>query len=95
MWIVALQAVANCRAVDRPLDFRCVLVRVAREADAHGRSSNQLYTSDVSVDPDFVTNITSEGNRGMDYRTLGFVLVALGAFCRINLFIERDWVNIG
>ena len=53
--IVALHAIAHCRAVHRAFEIGCVLVGVAGEAQGRGRCGDQLHPGYVLVDPDLVT----------------------------------------
>jgi len=57
--IVTLEAITDSGLVNRPLDFRRRLVRVAGEAQRSWGRRNQLNARDVLVDADFVAACAS------------------------------------
>ncbi len=47
------------------------------------------------VTPNLMAAQAARGNGGMNELALGLVLVALGALCRIDVFVQRDGMNRG
>lgn len=92
--VMALQAVANRWAVNDPLKLCSIFVRVAGEAQTHGRGGHQLYAGNVPVHANLVTDIASEGDCRMDELAFGLALMASGALRGICVLVEGDGVNI-
>lgn len=66
VWVVALQAVTYRWLVYCPLDVGRIFVGVAGEAKIQRRGRGQLDARDVFVDPNLVTDIAPERDRGVD-----------------------------
>ena len=87
MRIVALEAIANGRAVDLAFDFCGVLVGVAGNTERLGSGCDQLDASNVFIDPDLVTAGTARRNGRMHHRAFGFVFVTLKTFRAIDILL--------
>ncbi len=79
MWIVALQAVANCRRMHRALDLRRVLIGVTREAKSVRRRGDELYARYIAVDAHFVARRASQRHRRMNRLAFRLVLMTFEA----------------
>ncbi len=90
--IMALDAVAHRRRMDRSLQRRGIFVRVAAQAERLWSRRGQLDPRDVFVDAHLMTAQTSRGDRGVNGFALGLVLVAFEAFRRIHILVERHWM---
>ena len=93
--IVAGQAFANRRLVNRTSNLRCVLFGVATEAQLVGRSGDQFDAGDVAIDPNFVAAQASHGDGGVDRFPFALIFVAFEAFRRIDILVERHGVGFG
>jgi hypothetical protein len=81
--------------VDGSLQLGGIFVAVAGEAQAGGRCGDQLYPGNVSVDPNFVTHITSQRYRRMNCFPLHFVFMTAGTLGGICIFVQGNRVNVG
>ncbi len=91
--IVALDAIAHGRRVDRSFEGSGVLVSVTGDAKRLRSRGDELYAGDVFVDPHLVTAHAAHRDRGVDSFSLGLVFVTLNAFGCVRLRVERDRVN--
>lgn len=91
--VVAAETVAHRRWMDRTFDITGLLIRVAGEAKTRGRGSDQLNVRGLFVDTNFVTTQAAQGHGRMYGLALRFVVVALEAFRRVRVLVERDWMN--
>lgn len=87
---MTLQAVAHGRGMDSAFDVGGIFVGVAGQTESDGSSGDQLDSSNVAIDANFVTTGATEGDRGMDELALGFIFVAGDAGRGIGLGIKRD-----
>lgn len=94
MWIVALEAVANRRGMNRALDLRRVFFRVAGQAELVRRRRDQFHAGYVFVDSDFVAAQASDGDRGVDRLAFTLVVVAFQTLGGIDVLIERNRMRI-
>lgn len=88
--IVTLDAIAHRRRMHS--SFKCgrVFVRVATQAKRLRSRSDQFDASHVLVDPNFVTAQASGRDGGMNRLPFRLVLMALQAFGRVDILIERN-----
>ena len=86
---MALDAIADGRRMNCPLEGGRVHVGMTRDAQRLGGCRGELNAGDVFVNPDFVTARTTHRNGGVNEFALGFVLVTLDTGCRIGVWFER------
>ena len=91
--IMALEAIANCGAMDGPLQLLGVLVAVAGQAQRGWGAGDQLDVGGVLVDADLVATQASQGDGGVYCLAFGFFLVAFQALCGGGVFFQRDWMH--
>ena len=91
--VVALHAIANCRAVNLALDVSRILVRMAGHAEAVGRGRDQLDPRYLFIHANFVAAQAAHLDRGVNRLSLGFVFVALETLLRVSVWLERDGVG--
>ena len=92
VWIVALEAIANRRAVNRSFDLFEILVRVAGDTEGLRRGFEQNYSSNVLAGSDFMTASASCRYCGVNKLSLGLVLMTLNAFRWICILVE--WYGV-
>src|SRR5581483_6582698 len=86
--VVALQAVANRRRMNRLSGMNFLLI-VAAKAQRLGSGGRQLYAGNVFVDPNLVAGGATGLDCRMDVRALGLVLMTFQTSLRIGFRIER------
>ena len=77
------------------LDAGSFLIVMTGEAERRRRSGDQLDARDVFVYADLMAAQTARGHGGVNGLAFGFVLVALQAFCRIGVLVQRNGMNCG
>ena len=90
MRIVAFDAIADRRRMDRALQLGGVHVRVAAQAQRLGRGGRQLNPCDVFVNSDLMTAGAARRDRTMDNLPFSLFFVAVDTLCRISTGLERD-----
>jgi hypothetical protein len=91
--VVASEAIADRWGMDSALDVGRLFVCVASDAKRRGSGGDQLHTSDVFVDPDLMAGSAAHGHGGMNRFAFGFVFVALEAFSRVSILVQRNGMN--
>jgi len=92
--IVAAEAVANRRGMHRTLDVSGFLIRMTGEAKRGGSRGDELYASDVLVDPDLMATQAARGHGRMNVLAFRLVLVALKALRGVRLLVQWNGVNL-
>jgi len=93
VWIVALEAIADCRAVDSPLQLLGVLVAVAGQAKSRWHGGDQLDVGGVLVDADLMAAQASRRDSGVDGLALGLVLMAFQALGCVRVLFQRNGMD--
>lgn len=89
MRIVALEAIANCRAVDLACVLGGIFISVALQTDLDRRRRYELYAGDIAVDANFMAAQTARRHRRMNSFAFGLVLVALQALLAGDVLFKR------
>jgi len=93
MRVVTLEAIPNCRGMNRTLQVSSVLISMARKAKGVRRSSDELYARDVFRYSDFMATCASGSNGRVHCLALGFVFVTLDALGGVRILIQ--WHRVG
>jgi len=86
--IVALQTIADRRAVDQTFRRGRVLVGMALKAEFDGCDGGEFDAGDVFTNAEFMTAQTAHCDGGVHRFSLGLVFVAFEAFLGIGVFVE-------
>jgi len=87
---VALDAVADRRAMNRTFYIGSFLIRVATHTQRSGGGGRQLHPRNILADPNFVTTGAAHRHGGVDCFAFCLVFVASDASGGISLRVERD-----
>ena len=87
MRVVALDAVANRGTMHLSFAVGRAFVGMAGQAERYWRRGDELYPSDIFVDPDLVAAQTAGCHRGVNRFSFGFLAMTFQAFGCIRVFI--------